>query len=571
MDWLLPLTTIGLFISIYQISEEYKRRNFTYKFNLFDKIFLRILALFLVSSIIFSNLFSEQVSQPYLCYSLSGGFDYCNTNLTDCYKITFSFLFSIIGFIISIIIIFYLKAKLNSNKIMQKKRFVVNSLDKLGRRQFSEVSADLELFHDGLLKSYKSPKQRYYCKYAKHIIAVIINNTIKYLTSIESWVKIFKENVTPFNEYIQDQREQQIIFRNVQTRESYFQRFFHRLRFIRNRRVSYCKLIDNYYYEITGNTEFLEYVAMNNTDLMFMLLDNKLSYCKDDVWSVIGTQLIFDKTSKLHKELDDGESGQTKILDFIFKDISKCEQWLVWKPIGEYIIQHLREQNRKDVDEYNFYEEDFQERRNNPTLYSGIKFFEIMVNQALKQNIHDHMWLMYLNFWVERILHNISYENHKNAEFSNVYEYCLYLIIACLRNWIKYAEKDESTPENDPIIESAIETMVNVMEKISSSENLRHGFKNHLQVYMIDNYFKLLAHHDQQKMSQYVNKYEDSIKKTCIYLEMNQTFIDFLKYPVEHYRDRMIWDRGIYYGPELRDSFIQFLDSLSQEPDHDVQ
>lgn len=571
MDLLLPLTIIGFLISIYQISEESKRRNFIFKFSLFDKILLTVFALVLVLTIFSVNFWSEQVSQTALSYSLSGGFSDCNTQLTDCYEITFSFLFSILGFLISVAIIFYLLVKLNSNKLRQKKKFVDNSLDKLGRRQFSEVAADLELFHCDLLKSYKVSKQRYYCKYAIHIIEGIIDTIRKYPTSIKSLVKIFKENVTPFNEYKQGQREQQIIFRNVRTRESYFQRFFHRLRFIRNRRVSYCKLIDNYYYEITGKTEFLEYVAMNNTDLMFMLLDNKLSYRKDEVWSVIGTQLISDKTSKLHKELDDGESGQKKILYFLFKDISKCEQWLVWKPIGEYIIQHLREQDRKDVDEYNFYEEYYQERRNNPTLYSGIKLFEIMVNQALKQNIHHHMWLMYLNFWVERILHNISCENHKNAEFSNMYEYYLYLIIARLRDWIKYAEKDESTPENDSIIESAIETMVNVMEKISSSENLRHGFKNNLREYMIDNYFKLLVHHDQQKISKYIKKYKESIKETCIYLEINQTFIDFLKYPVEHYRDRMIWDRGIYYGPELRDGFIQFLDSLSQESNHDVQ
>ena len=259
MDFLLPLTILGFIISIYQISEESKRRNLIFKFSWFDKTLLTFFALILVITIFSVNFWSEQVPQTALSYSSSGGFVDCDTKLTDCYEITFSFLFSILGFIISVIIIYRFMGKLNSNKLRQKKKFVDNSLDKLGRRQFSEVSADLELFHDDLLKSYKLPKQRYYCKYAKHIIAVIINNTIKYLTSIESWVKIFKENVTPFNEYIQDQREQQIIFRNVQTKESDFQRFFHRLRFIKNRRVSYCKLIDNYYYEITGNTEFLEY------------------------------------------------------------------------------------------------------------------------------------------------------------------------------------------------------------------------------------------------------------------------------------------------------------------------
>src|SRR5665648_83859 len=160
MDLLLPLTIIGLFISIYQISEEYKRRNFIYKFSLSNKTFLLVLAFFLVLSIISSNFFYEQVSQPYLSYSLSEGFGDCDIMLNGCYEVTFSFLSSILGFIISIIIIFYLKAKLDSNKIMQKKKFVDNSLDKLGRRHFSEVSTDLELFHDDLLKSYNPPSTK---------------------------------------------------------------------------------------------------------------------------------------------------------------------------------------------------------------------------------------------------------------------------------------------------------------------------------------------------------------------------------------------------------------------------
>lgn len=581
MDLLLPLTIIGLFISIYQISEESKRRNYVFKFGLFDKILLTVFALFLVLTIISANFFSEQVSQTALSYSLSGGFGDCDIMLNDCYEITFSFLYSIIGFIISIIIIFYLKLKLDSNKIMQKKKFVDNSLDKLGRLHFSEVSTDLELFHDYLLKSYNPPstKQIYIFKYIRHIIAIFKKYIeIKDISTIKANFRILQNELISFNDYKQKDQEifesiGHILLQHNRTKKrNFMQRFFQSLRLRRNRRESYCKLIDNYYYEIISNTEFLEYVAMNNTNLMFMLLDNKLSYRKKDVWSIIGTQLISDKKSKLHKELDDGGSGQTKILDFLFEDVNKCGQWLVWKPIGDYIIQHLIEQGRKDVDEYNLHKEDYNERSKNSTLYSGFKFFKIMVDQALKQNIRDHMWLMYFDDWVECISHNIHYENHKNAEFLNMYEYNLYLIIDCLRNWIKYAEEDESTPENNRIIESAIKSMVSIMETISSSENLRGEFKNYLRVLMIDNYFKLLTHPNQQKMSAYVEKYKYSIKeKTRMYPGINQAFIDFLKYPVENSHNRRIWDRGVYYDFELKGNFIQFLNSLSQESNHDVQ
>lgn len=573
MDFLILLTVIGFIISIYQISEESKKRNLIFKIGFLDKAFLGFFTVISIFSIFSANFWSDQVTETYFNISLSGVPSVCDIKSSNCYEITYSFLYSFLAFTASFSLILVFMWKLYSTKLKQKDNFVANSLDELGRRQFSEVAADLELFHNDLLKSYKLPKQRsyklpkqrYFCKYAKHIITVIIDSTVKYLTSIELWIEIFKENAIPFNEYNQYQREQQIVYRHVQTKKSDFQQFLHHLNVIENRRESYCNLIDNYYYEVTGTTVFLEYVAMNNTDLMFMLLDNKLSYCKDDVWSVIGTQLISDKTSKLHKELSELEKGQTKILDFLFEDVNKCVQWLVWKPIGNYVIHHLKVQSRKDVDEYNLYEE-YDERMKSSVLYSGIKFFEIMIDQALKQNIPDHMWLMYLDFWVKRILHNISYENHENAEFSNMYEYYLYLIIKCLRDWIKYAKKDESTPENKHIIEYSIKTIVDVMEKISSCQEVRSSFKNNVREMMIENYFELAAYYNHEKTLPYVIKYMEFIKdKMHRYPGINQSFIDFLKYPVEHFDNRMIWDRGIYSSEEWREDFIRFLDSLSQE------
>ena len=143
MDFLLPLTVIGFIISIYQISEESKKRNLIFKFGLLDKVLLGFFAMILIFAIFSANFWSGQVSETCFNFSLSGGFSV--TKSSDSYEITYSFLYSILAFVVSLILIFKFMAKLNSTKLKQNEKFVNNSLDKLRRRYFAEVAADLEL------------------------------------------------------------------------------------------------------------------------------------------------------------------------------------------------------------------------------------------------------------------------------------------------------------------------------------------------------------------------------------------------------------------------------------------
>jgi hypothetical protein len=576
MDFLLPLTVIGFIISIYQISEESKKRNFIFKISSVDKVFLGFFAVILIFSIFAANFWSNQVSGNHINISATGSLFAYDMGATNDYKITYSFLFSIIAFTVSVILILFTREKLNSTRLKQKKDFVVNSLDNLGRQKYAEIAADLELFHCDLLRSYKPPKVKthYICTYFAEIEQVIRKNIgFKSIKTPQSTFNKIKKEIGTYKDSKKRRKDHfdffgpsLSIFRYEQN-ATFVQRTCHQLDFTRNKKLAHCNFIDDYYGELMSNHNFLEYVAMNNTDLMLLFLDNKLSSDKEEIWAIIGTKLISDETSKLHKELVVTENRQRKIIDFLFNDVNKCGQWLVWRPIGEYIIQHLKEQCSKNTDEYNLYEGYYTEgKRNNTRLYSGIKFFEIMINRALEQNIQDHMWLMYFEYWVEHILDNINFVDKKNVEYSSLYEYYLFLIVRNIRYWIAYAKKDASTQNNKVIINAAICTIVGIMEKISSSSVLRNTFKNNLRSIMIENYFELAAYNDQEKTAQYVEKYKECIEdKVGVYSEVNQSFIEFLKYPVEHYHDRTFWDRGIHYSDKLRNDFIQFLDSLSQE------
>jgi hypothetical protein len=89
-------------------------------------------------------------------------------------------------------------------------------------------------------------------------------------------------------------------------------------------------------------------------------------------------------------------SEGNKLIYALFSDCRIAEKLYAWKPIGEGLIEHLDYLNKnKDVDEYNFELGTFDKDFLRYPISVAIRFFDIMVSEAIFQNIQWHMWLYY--------------------------------------------------------------------------------------------------------------------------------------------------------------------------------
>lgn len=110
MDYLLPLTIIGLIISLYQISEDHVKRNYKFKFGFCERWGLLILSILLIVLIVLSNYWAERIV-IFNVYSVSTVTTYGS------YTVTNSFLSSLAAFLIALIIFMILYLKLKSKSI----------------------------------------------------------------------------------------------------------------------------------------------------------------------------------------------------------------------------------------------------------------------------------------------------------------------------------------------------------------------------------------------------------------------------------------------------------------------
>jgi len=520
MDYLLILTVIGFLFSVYEVSEDYKKRSLVFKFNFIDSAAGFLLVFLFIALILLINFFEVQDKE--LVVSIV-----CD-NSGRCYDIFASYALSVVALALALVLIIGFIVKLNSKNLAKKKEFIEDAIDRLNRRNYESLSADLELFHDDLIRNYISQK--------KNISFKDLLSATKKDTGL---IKKLKD--TP-----------------------------EKLNFVKNDRLRYSQLVDQFYFEIISNRDFLEFIAMNNLNLMFKLLDNDLSYRKEDVWEVCGKKLISEKNSRLYAELNPAFDGKPVLLNFLFKDTAKCSRYLIWKPVGDYVINYLRDQRKKAHDEENYNEERYDLIKNESPIYTGIRFFDVMVNKALNQNTANHMWLYYQQYFVEKILKNISYEPEAEGEFANMYEYYLYEIFSNYRNWITYVIRNEYTVKYDAsggpnIVQNAITSMTYSLADVQRSKKLRSRFKSYLRELFIDSYFELVTY-NKKELGYYASHFKKEIKEA---MHKDDFFIDFLEEPVNNPHNRAIWSEGLHYVMNSSDNkklqdFKAFLKELKK-------
>lgn len=199
-----------------------------------------------------------------------------------------------------------------------------------------------------------------------------------------------------------------------------------------------------------------------------------------------------------------------RLLHYFLSDVQVAQELGVYKPIGDFLIAYLENLTRHPSDDtYNWVlDKEFEnsDAWRSP-LFIGIQFFDIMVKEALFQNVEWHMWLYYLPHIVEGIVRNYRLDDplvDPTYELPTRYSELLYRIFSNIRGWIlalEYVPEGQANvvlksphlefDENGNIPKSSIVAMARCLFIALSSPNLRDQTKRALAVLVFNCYFDL--------------------------------------------------------------------------------
>ena len=176
----------------------------------------------------------------------------------------------------------------------------------------------------------------------------------------------------------------------------------------------------------------------------------KVRFSADDEFTTLFLkELIANTSSPLYRELQDNQNcsytgeyyidDSNPLLSFYFKDIEIASQVSVWKPIGDYTKEFIKKQKGED----NYYNKPFsytyyEEEKWTCPIFVSIQFFTVMTSRAIHMGHQDHMWLMYIERYVDEILKNYmpSTDVDKDREFPTRFDYLIYQSLDALRDWV---------------------------------------------------------------------------------------------------------------------------------------
>ncbi|ACQ97862.1 hypothetical protein GBP346_A0941 [Burkholderia pseudomallei MSHR346] len=225
--------------------------------------------------------------------------------------------------------------------------------------------------------------------------------------------------------------------------------------------------------------------------------------------------LMLDTSSILYWEIKNNQNyarghrydlpESNRLLRYLFADAKNAEALGVWQPVGETVIAELDRRHRTATDLYNDSVMDYRERGQwKCPVFVGIRFFDIMVSEAIAQNIRWHMWLYYFPHFVDGICRNYAPDEQRvdlDSEFPTVYSFLLYEIVSTLRHWIAEVrdlppdqenvvlEHDTLTHENGNIIKSSILVLGMCLKTILVTERIPTRLKSYLASIGLDLFF----------------------------------------------------------------------------------
>lgn len=183
-----------------------------------------------------------------------------------------------------------------------------------------------------------------------------------------------------------------------------------------------------------------------------------------------------------------------RIINFLFKDARVAERLEVYRPIGDFAI-YCVEEDEAYQRFLNSKPRDFEKAKKSDNLFLSCHFFDIMVRSAVRDKIEWHMWLYYMNLLLARIVKRIDAEApgyDRDSEFPNYAHFIIYTIIQNLRGWVELFENLEvghvaaridtleARHENGSIVKSAILSIGICVKELLRSENVTDKFISYI-------------------------------------------------------------------------------------------
>ena len=200
---------------------------------------------------------------------------------------------------------------------------------------------------------------------------------------------------------------------------------------------------------------FRDYIVKNKPYFAVPLFQLDTQFERNKFFDAYFGELITHNNSILYKEVQHfAENGyiseNNRLLSFLFDDARNALELKVWKPIGDKLLDFLKQDTSSNfILDLNKSENKISSEHRPHPVDTGILFFDLMITSAAKQGIQYHMWLFYLVLIVEKLEQTYDTSDisvNTSDEFPTHCTKLIYDVLEILCGWVRLASElpDES-------------------------------------------------------------------------------------------------------------------------------
>ncbi len=571
------LTFLGLVIAAYSLLKPFERLLIKFRLSIIEKILLPILLICVFFAIVVSDYFKSTHKEVLILFK----------------RIELSYIISVSAYLLLVLLTLYVYLKIKYSHLKRHRISTFNNLTKeLIYKKEYQVLIEL-LNHE-------------YAKLIKYSLSISISNSIKKnllrLLPLKNDFVITPELVEMASGYAkecelelenegQTERKAKLFAQSIKRSiKHYLGKFL---------RSIYHDVRDKYQdqalyiiHSVLSNVEFVSEMIAIKPELGLEIFKRDIHYLNDYADEYF-YQLIRNRTSLLYYEIRNNNNISLRrryiipeeniILCYLFRDCRVAQRLEVYRGVGEYIINYLRELRAQKNDPNNYEFSDERREKWGSPIYVGIRFFDIMISEATYQGINSHMFLFYFRDFVDNILKNCRYDPVIRKEITAFewrakYRYYLDEIVHTLCEWIRAITEDDIGNKeliNDDYdlgggnsqIKASIVCLVQILERISRDERMPLRLKLPYADRVLQLLYELKTD-DSETVNKYGGVIYNGIKfyMRWPFKELNYLFFEIISSAYEKF-DKIPFTLGdgAEKGSLLDDNLKEYLSSLASE------